>query len=297
MKKLMILTAVLGYVFSGCKEIGPPINLSSSGGVSLGDTVYTVTPVPAMQPHNMLIEDFTGQSCTNCPPAHGLLEGYQATYPGRINVTCLYIYNFPQADPLNTSRYDFRDSAATTIGNIIYGGINQEPVAGIDRDPLDSALVGPTVLLTSSGQWSSLIPAQLNVFDSVNLTVSSSYNSTTDSAVITLTVTYTQTVTSAQNISVAIVEDSMVDIQDDFPTVDTNYVFTDVLREYVTYVPSGDPILATMATKVPGTTLVRKYKAGLKSSWVPAHCRIIAYVNSAIAPYSVWQSAECAFAP
>jgi len=287
----------LGYVFSGCKEIGPPINLSSSGGVSLGDTVYTVTPVPAMQPHNMLIEDFTGQSCTNCPPAHGLLEGYQATYPGRINVTCLYIYNFPQADPLNTSRYDFRDSAATTIGNIIYGGINQEPVAGIDRDPLDSALVGPTVLLTSSGQWSSLIPAQLNVFDSVNLTVSSSYNSTTDSAVITLTVTYTQTVTSAQNISVAIVEDSMVDIQDDFPTVDTNYVFTDVLREYVTYVPSGDPILATMATKVPGTTLVRKYKAGLKSSWVPAHCRIIAYVNSAIAPYSVWQSAECAFAP
>lgn len=294
MKNIILPIIILATIFAGCTEIGPPISFSNG---IYTDSVYRVSPVPASAPHQVLIEEFTGQSCTNCPAGHHDLYLLDSANPGRLNIIGYYVQGLSLTTPPNGAIYDFRTTIATTIGNFLYGGINTLPVAGIDRDPVGTVTTA-NLLQIDRGNWDNLVPTLLSVVDSVNLSVSSSYNTTTDSAKISVTITYTKNVTSYQNLSIAIVEDSMVDLQDEFPVNDPNYIFTDVLRDYVTYVPTGDAILPYQTPKTAGTALTRTYVHGISSTWIPAHCRVIAYILSTNAPYyTIWQSAQCKLVP
>ena len=176
------------------------------------------------------------------------------------------------------------------------------PVAGIDRITSGNnyATTGDS-LQFNTNDWGTYIASQLSVTDPLNISVSSSYNSTTDSATITVSVTYVSTVTATQNLSIYIVEDSMYDLQDSTdvpsPVTLTHYLFTNVLRNVITYVPTGDPLMVGVATKNPGMTEQRIYTTGLNSKWIPAHCRVIAFVNNAAEPYGIIQSVQCKLAP
>src|SRR6185437_8751341 len=112
------------------------------------------------------------------------------------------------------------------------------PCGGIDRVPVSGALT----LYSSS--WTDAANQRLNTVDSVNLSVASIYNAADTTATITVLTTYTKDVSTSQNLSVAIVEDSMLDVQEDqSPSgFDNTYMFTDVFRGMVTSAPFGDPV-------------------------------------------------------
>ena len=287
MKKIFFVICSGALFLSACKEVPPVINFGVSTAV---DTTYVGAVPTSVDPHNVLAEEFTGEGCSNCPAGHAFMLQAETANPGRVVAVSLFQQDgSPLTTPPNGAAYNFTSDTALAIGNsAIYNNVSQLPGAGIDRVPYGgSTQVG-------DAQWAAAITARLSVVDSFNLAVSSTYG--TDSvATITIQITYTQQVSAPQNLSVYIVEDSITDFQDEpLGKVDSTYLYNDVFRCMLTSVPFGDPILDTIATKVPGRFFQRVFHVKLPAripAIVPAHCRVIAFVNppAGAASYQVQQ--------
>jgi hypothetical protein len=276
-KKLPVIAfGLVALAFASCQEKAPEINFGTAATV---DTTFVLPAgtVPAADAHNVLIEEFTGQTCTNCPAAHDQIHLIDSTYPGRINATGLYAYGVPQAKP-PAGGTDLRDSTATTIMNNIYVGLIGIPAAGINRVASSSG----RALFQSD--WNATVIQQMSVVDSVNLNIVSKYNATANTDTVIVTVTYVHPVAYPHNLCIAVVEDSIVDKQE-FPggspypdNIDDAYLFTNVFRGMVNSTASGDGILPAIPAKEAGRVYIRKYVYQPKSNVNVAHCRLIAYV-------------------
>lgn len=97
MKKILIFAAVLAVVISSCDKVKnayPADTVSSSLDWSLypdGDSAHYMSQglwptfsANTNTQRNVLIEDFTGHQCVNCPYQTDLMEQYIATNPSRI---------------------------------------------------------------------------------------------------------------------------------------------------------------------------------------------------------------------
>jgi len=302
MKQLFALLGVISILAAGCREDNIPQFTLKAPTVDSTYNLVTmpggsVSLVPATQPHNVLVEEFTGQSCGNCPPAHLLLDNLRAkpSSVGRINVISMYFYGGSQTAPYDNSKYDLRDSTCTNIEKLIYSDPNGLPCAGIDRTESGGKLS------FLSNLWANLIDTQKMFVDSLNLAVASSYSGTT--ATVLVTVTYTRDVGSKQNLSVCVLEDSIIDLQEwsGYPgNCDTFYTFNDVFPARLTNNYSGDGLLDTMAVKPLGQVYWRRFTYTLDPAKMnPAHCRVVAFVSNRGdgGDYRVQQSASAPLKP
>ncbi len=302
MKKIIIALSCATALFyegcSGCKEVGPNVNLVPSASDSY-DTTYSLssseTAALTSDPHNVLIEEFTGQNCNNCPSAHETLHTLSNANPGRLNIIGLYVFGIPQGIPPTGSVNDFRDSTATRVGNDIYGGVPGLPSGGIDRLP------NSTGIETNRAFWGSNVASQLSIPDSMNLSLTSSWDATNNIATIISKVTFTQDISTKQHLNVVITEDSMMDLQEFPDSVHTGYVFTNVFRDMVSSPVLGDPILDTVATKLKGRVFKRTYYYKLKTKTpaiIPANCHVVAFIsNSGGAEKRIIQSTQTKLVP
>jgi len=100
-------------LFSACtKEIGPAIDFSK---VQAKDTFY-MAPVENAQLKNVLIEEFTGVKCPNCPDGHNIVATIQNANPSRVIAIGYYPFGQAQTEPLKdlTKAY-FRIADATEL--------------------------------------------------------------------------------------------------------------------------------------------------------------------------------------
>ena len=297
MKKLIVVIGLGILALPSCKEKPPYINLTACTPTIL-DTTYVTRTIPAAEPHNVLIEDFTGASCSNCPSAHDIILGIDTTHTGRINIIGLMPDDFSQTEPCPKSAYNFRSSVASLIEQQIFGSLYAMPNAGIDRMPLGDPQQGGIYQVVARGSWPDYVNTQLGVTDSINLSVVSTYDPTTQQATITTTVTYLQPSTALQSLSIAVVEDSFVDWQEDGFNYDSTYHFNDILRDLVTCNPAGSPILPAIPNKEAGRVATRTYLYKIDpAKWNPAHMRVIAFVTNASDGRHVYQSKQTKLAP
>ena len=82
----VVLLSLLPF-FSACSHIDEDEQL-----IEMTDNTPTVPEEeqPSAAPRNVLIEDFTGQRCSNCPNGTLVIEDLQQTYEGRVIVVGLY---------------------------------------------------------------------------------------------------------------------------------------------------------------------------------------------------------------
>ena len=290
MKKSLIAVCFGVWLFAGCKEVPPDITSSTA---AVTDTTY-VGPVPSStDAHNVLAEEFSGQSCSNCPQGHAVLDTYSVHNPGKLNTIVYYQNGGGLVDPPAGAIYDFRTAAALALGNAVFPGAGgQLPSGGIDRVPYSGSIV------IGYPDWTAAITNELSVPDSLNLAVSSTYTGSV--ATIIATMTYTKAMATHQNLSLIVVADSMIDIQETHSGATPGYVFNDVFVGMVTAIPLGDPILDTMAVKEAGRVVKKVYSYTLPAFAAggipsPAHCRVIAFVNAqgTGGDYHVLQSVQC----
>lgn len=295
MKKILAALSIGTLAISSCHEKGPNIIYSVAPKT---DTTYVVTTVPAAEPHNVLIENFTGATCSNCPAAHELINTLGTTYPGRINAISLFVNDFPQAVPPTGFHTDFRTVLATNIESSVFQSLLAMPIAGIDRLPVGQA-ADQRPYQCYRDVWSGIVATQLNVADSINMDLSSTFDATTRKATIKLKVTYVQPVSTPQNFSIAVLEDGFVDIQE-FPTgYDSFYHFNDVLRGMVTTGALGDALLPSITTKEAGRVYEATYNYNVDAGWNAANCRLIAFVHRSDASSGtfVYQSKQTKLVP
>ncbi len=302
MKKLSLLFCAAVVAMSACKEVGPNIILTAPPvAADKIDTTYVLAAgsIPSADPHNILVEEFTGASCSNCPDAHEILHKLDSTYPGRLNIIALHDSLSTLTVPPSGALYDFRVPLAWQIAVQVFNSSHTLPCGGVDRLPIGDASVFGSDYLTARNIWNSTIPGLLSVNDSLNIRLTSNYNATTRKDSVTMTVTYLHPVSVPQNFTIALIEDSIIDIQE-FPGYnDPAYHFDAVFRTTASKTTTGDPLLPTMATKEAGRVYQVSYKIPVDAAWKPEHCRLVAFVHggSASNGVRVYQSAQTKVIP
>ena len=274
MKRLFLLP--LGLVlFASCKEVGPYIDF----GAKAADTSY-MAPVETPQQRVVLIEEFTGVTCPTCPPGHVVLKKMDEDNPGRLAIMGIQLIGNAQTRPYDhdgkKTLNDNRTQDGTDLGNGIYGTTSSIPVAGFDRTPQNG------VIRPVRTQWANFLPSRLIEPTKANIKLTSAYNSSSKQAIITVRVAYTSSVTNDQLLTVALLENEVVDAQE-LPAggaepVDMNYVHQHVLRDIIT-APTGDAMLSNLPTKSAGQVYERTIVYTLPTTVLnPDNCRIVAFV-------------------
>lgn len=273
----VIGTLCIALSLGSCKEKGVIIDLG--GGPIASDTSYMGT-VETPQQRMVLIEEFTGVSCPPCPLGHQLVASIVASNPNRIAVVGIQTFGFIQAYPVIESgdtitRHDNRTDAGTTLSTNIFGKLALTPTAGVDRISVNSSLY------LDKSKWVTEVGNRLTTPTKANVTVTSDYNTTTKQAVIKVRVAYTADVTQKQVLTVALIEDGVIDAQENGLEIDTFYDHEHVLRDILT-APTGSTILDTYAVKPAGVVYERTFVYDLTSKdlWNKDNCKIVAYVSN-----------------
>jgi thiol-disulfide isomerase/thioredoxin len=283
-KKWLALCAAGIVLFSSCEE-KPPIIDMGGGAPQAKDTAYMAN-VEAPQAKNVVVEEFTGATCPNCPAAREVLQAVVDANPGRVFPIEIHINNFLQSRPAHDAKYDLRTEDGTNISANVYSTISVMPSAGVDR-----VTVG-TERLLNTGKWAATIASQMAKATPVNLTVSSEYDEATKVAVIKVKAAYTSAVSAKQYMTIALIEDDIVDIQEYPDRYENNYTFKHTLRDIITSV-NGDEILADKTSKDPGQVYERTILYNVSENYTPANCKVVVYVhNSDGSNKEVLQSAE-----
>ena len=220
MKKTGLLGIAIGMFFlQSCEEKGVLIDFGKKEFV---DTTYTAA-VETPQPRNVFIEEFTGASCVNCPEGHRTIAALIKDNPDRIVSTAYHTFNAgsvfkPVHKAEGSSKYDFRDSAATQISSAIYISVSAIPAAGVDRTPLN----GTSTLLIGQAQWTNQTTNRLAVPSDANLYLTSSYDGDANLVKINVKIAYTKAINTKNVLTLGVTESKIIDAQEFSLYIDTN---------------------------------------------------------------------------
>lgn len=275
MRKYFLVAASAGVFFlQSCKEQGPAIDFGPAG----DDTTYTAD-VETAQAKKVLAEEFTGVSCPPCPKGHNIMRSIKSNLQGKVVILGYHIYNYPQSTPIDDgthkSAHDFRTQDATDAANTIFGGLPGLPYASFDRVAINGSLLNNITL------WSGAASDRSKETSPVNIHITPSYNAATREATVVVKLAYTDNVLVKQNLTVAVTEDSVVDLQktDDVTiNIFEEYDHEHILRDIITPV-IGAQIPDKVNPKVPGRVYERTFKFMVSNDWKPQHCNIVAFVT------------------
>lgn len=287
--KRMVRTASLLFagsllLFAACKEKDSTVYFGSV--TKSTDTTYVGTVEPGTS-RRVLIEEFTGVKCPNCPAGHNVISGFLSQYPDRLSVIGYQIYGNDQTRPVEgETRNDNRSQKATDLSNQIFGGVPFLPVAGFDRTLAAGALLNNRTL------WASSLSSRLSLAAPVNLTVTPSYNADTRQLTVKVRVAYTADVPGKQRMTLALTESKIVDAQESTDTVYADYDHEHVFRDFLT-ASDGDAFLDALTTKTAGRVYERQFTYLVSDKWNAANCSLVAIVQSAEGTSKdVYQTAE-----
>lgn len=267
--RLLPLVGLFSGLLISCDEKGPAIDFSDVRAV---DTVYTA-PLETPQPKAVLLEEFTGVTCPNCPQAHQAISGFQAQHPGRIIAVGYYAHGMAQTKPIEgLSIQDFRNDKATDLGNNLFGGVPFLPSGTIDRIPDNGQY------LYQSNKWGAMVNTRINLASPVNLYINGSYDDAARQATTAIKVAFTADVDRQLSLTVLVMEQDIVDAQEWGLRIDTFYNHVHVMRDIITP-NAGTSFLDSLALKSAGTVYERSFSFPVHAEWKPENCRIVAFVS------------------
>lgn len=278
------ITLVVALIFSSCKEIGPNIDLGGPGrDEALADTAYVAATVEAPQTKKVLLEDFTGVRCKNCPLGAAQAASLLALYPDRLVVIGQHSQFLAQpydGDP------DLRTDEAQDIETML------APVLGKPSGAIDRRIFpGESVILHASiNKWANLTDQALNATTPVNLYIEKEWDATNRNLKVTVTAHYTQNETDDNRLSVFLLEDNVVAAQlqpDD--EVDPDYVQKHVMRTMLTRF-NGELLVGD---KVPGTVFVKGFLLeGVDAEYNADELEVVATVSRSAGSFQILQVAN-----
>ena len=221
---ILIIFSVTAMLFNSCEEQGPFIDFNDVE-VSISDTCY-VAALATPQPRNVLMEEFTGLKCPNCPEGHVASQQIADNNPGRIVEVRIVNYFL---DPHNLAIEDYQIEEGEQINQLI-GPITAWPKAGIDR----KLFSGQTEILLNRTVWVTATNEQLSLTTPVNIEIANTYDNTNDTVEIRVTLSFTEEVSDQLFLSILLTESNIIDVQDDAGGTIQNYTHKHMLRDYVT---------------------------------------------------------------
>lgn len=235
-------------------------------------------------PRRIIIEEYTGFRCGNCPAASLVAKQIHETYGDK--VILMSIHAGPYALPKGTHKYDFRTPEATELDKF-FGCSN----AG-NPNGLISRYGYSTSHILRDGAWEGAVTELLKTKPKMTVDLTNSYNSATREVTATVKVKYLETGSINDNLCLYMIEDSVVQYQQDddkTPPDVEDYVHNHVFRTALTGT-WGEQLSATAPTA--GQTIEKtvKYTIPAGKDWRINWLKIIAFVHDNNATYEIWQA-------
>lgn len=253
----------LFFMFTACEEVGPAINLTETDYVT-----YIETP-EAAQDKVVLIEDFTGAACPNCPDGHIVVADAIENYPGK--VVAMAEFNFP-SDPLFIEQNMVTNEALDLNGYL--GPVSAWPAMFIDRKDFG----GDGNLEELPENVASIMATQVTQSAPVNIYIENTFDAVSRILNVKVIVKYTGAITSINNLSVALTESGIIaaQIDDNAGGEVEDYIHNHVLRKFLTFF-SGD-LLPEENTA--GRVYEFEYAHTLPGNWNADNMYVIAFVHN-----------------
>ena len=218
---------------------------------------------PAEVNRSVLIEDFTGQRCVNCPTATEEIEKLKAQYGDAIIAVGIHSGPFGHRTTMTSPRLPL----CTETGDEYYTfwNIEYQPGVKINR--------GNPIYNTA--EYGTAVREALEKTTPLDLTLHAAYDAATGAVDITVSATSSENVSG--KLQVWVTEDNIVGAQY-MPDGSANneYVHQHVFRKSVTADIFGDNFSVTDAA-----TATASYQTTLEADWVAGNVAIVAIVSNA----------------
>ena len=280
MKKIFLLIVVSSLALVGCKERFNGINyeLPPVGGGLILDSQFTTAGVPSSFTKVLLVEDFSGIKCRNCPDAAQKISGLDTTNPGRIVEMTLHSFiDGSLTDSFPGSKSSYRTVESDYLRGIM-GGTNSLPELDLNRkrfDKGDPRFVFDRGLLQgyANGELALSSPAKISFPAALPY-----YDATTKTIKATIQVQYGAAISDSDYLSVALKENNIIDLQEKAngtaTIVDSHYVHNGVLRKYI--YPLNGKLLPSPGA---GKTYLLSFSTSIPGNWNPDNIEIVAILH------------------
>lgn len=220
MKKLIIL--IIAIAFASCDKVKNPVieRKCDFKNVHIADSNTSV-----INTRKILIQDYTGHTCGNCPRAAEDLETIITANPGKVIGMAIHAGTQFSPPKLPDFPEDFRTTAGTQWDT--YFAMSQNGL------PKGSVNWAQTPYYQSRSTWSNHAATQLAMAQKAKLFLKVSLDTTTLSVRTDVKVTMLASTNYDVKLVVVITEDSIIARQKDYsvnPDEIPNYVFMHVMR-------------------------------------------------------------------
>ena len=265
MKRLStIILALSGLFFllPSCDKVDEPYlkQISSEG------------PGPKEKIKKILLEDYTGHKCPNCPEAAEEAHQLKAIYGEQLVLLTIHAGYYSTPDASGDFTTDFRTSEGTSLHDFF--GFFAYPVGMVNRVPYS----GNRMIFKDD--WEPAITAIIEDEPQAGITITTTYDEGSRKLDCKLESEFYEELGDTYNICLFLTESGIIEPQQKETGVDEEYEHNHVLRKSVNGAwgePVGEDGLA-----VTGTTLVNEYSITLDNAWNDDNCHLIAFIYNTI---------------
>lgn len=225
----------------------------------------------------VLVEDYTGHTCGNCPRAASVLHDLQCTWGDRVVPMAVHVGFFAQ--PENNPDGSFANDYRTPSGNAWnteFGNSAQ----GLPNGLINRRNVGGS-FPQSYTAWAAQVANLLAVPADASLTMQNTYNQGSRTVTTSIDIKAVNDLNNGPyNIIVTLTEDSIIDWQKDYdPSLPSekveDYVHMHMLRNNFNGT-WGDQVGSGNLTA--GTVENVSYSLQIDTEWVDKHCNVVAFI-------------------
>ena len=267
MGRILIIAGIVGIALLGCQKY------------------RYVDPIVPGGDRVVLLEEFTGKGCTNCPKGSREIDNLLAVYDSNLVVVSIHAGFFanPQFFPLG--EHDLRTTEGEEIFSLLAPNIGY-PSGVVDRVKVDG------LYQISASQWAAIIAEEIQKDPAIEFSVDRVFNDELHNVKLSIVGRAKEDVNNELRVSIMITEDGIIDAQDDREAggIVDEYEHKHVLRGMATAY-NGD--VFSNGLKL-AESFNLEYEFNIGDDWVADNCEVIVFISRVAGPdnFPVLQAAK-----
>ncbi len=246
--------AISSFFVLGCEEIPPKI-------------------IPCQTERVVLVEEFTGIDCVNCPQGSEKIELLSSQNPGKIIAISIHAGFFA----VNHQGFDLKCPDGIALESSYLGPVSGYPAATINR----KVYSGESSLITGILGWAGYIGTEKCNRPIAELAMTTTYDSQDSIATVTVNMTpsiyFVDALAENLAMTVLITESNIIGYQKTPDGGVNNYSHKHVLRDVITTEYTGDILIGKGNKLSPQQKVITNYK--IPAGWNPDNCHVVAFIH------------------
>lgn len=264
MKKISYVFVLSAFLIASCDKIEDPFQDATQS-----NPVDTTTEEIIKK---ILIEDYTGHTCGNCPEAAVIADDLQKLYGDKVVVVSVHVGGFAEPYPTGDKyRTDFRTPAGNAYENE-FGPNLSLPTGTINRLNRNQSIV------QGRGTWGTIVEEIKDEQPAVQLTLEGSYTESSRELTVDVTAKGLLDLAGTYKLILQITENNIVDWQTNYDVIPSDiedYTHKHVLRDNINST-WGDVFFANGITI--DDEVSSSFNYTLNSDWDDSECHIVGYL-------------------